>query len=240
MHENLAVGSQVQISDPLNNFPLMAGASIYTLIAGGIGITPILSMARYLERTGAAYSVHYCARNPERAAFRQVLESEPFSKRTVMHIGGEDANPRLDIASLLRERIEGQQVYCCGPSGLIESVKAATKDWAGNSVHFERFKIDAVDSIGAAPNSPFEIEIASTGQILIIPQQKSILQVLRENGIFPDSSCEEGICGTCATGLLGGKADHRDFVLTDEEKASQSVVLVCCSRAASGRLKLDI
>lgn len=240
VHDNLAVGSQVQISDPLNNFQLMAGASIYTLIAGGIGITPILSMARYLERTGAAYSIHYCARNPERAAFREILHTAPFSRRTVMHFDGEHSGQRLDLASLLRERVEGQQVYCCGPAGLIDGVKAATWDWQANSVHFERFKIDPALLTGSGQDSTFEIEIDSTGQILEVPPQKSILHVLRENGIFPDSSCEEGICGTCATGLLGGTADHRDFVLTDEEKASQTVVMICCSRAGSRRLKLDL
>ncbi|MER8760493.1 PDR/VanB family oxidoreductase [Mesorhizobium sp. M0976] len=240
MHDNLAVGSQVQTSDPLNNFPLMAGASNYTLIAGGIGITPILSMARYLERTGAEYSLHYCARNPERAAFREILGTTPFSRRTVMHFDGEHSGQRLDLASLLRGRVEGQQVYCCGPAGLIDGVRAATWDWPANSVHFERFKIDPTLSTGSGLDSTFEIEIDSTGQILDVPPQKSILHVLRENGIFPDSSCEEGICGTCATGLLGGTADHRDFVLTDEEKASQTVVMICCSRANSRRLKLDL
>lgn len=240
VHEKLAEGSRVPISEPQNNFPLLHKAKHHTLIAGGIGITPLLSMARHLEATGGSYKLYYCASNPMRTAFRNVLAAPPFNRRTTMHFNFGDPHGRLDVASLLRRQMEGQHVYCCGPSSLIEAVRVATQAWCAGTVHFERFKVDPKSATDPALNSSFEIEIASTGQVLIAPADKSILQVLRENGISHTSSCEEGICGTCATGLLSGRAEHRDSVLTEEEKTAHTVLMVCCSRAATKRLKLDL
>ncbi|WP_352496756.1 PDR/VanB family oxidoreductase [Mesorhizobium sp. M0115] len=240
VHEKLTHGSSVLVSEPQNCFPLAGRASHHTLIAGGIGITPILSMVRFLEAIGANYSLHYCASDPQRAAFCSVLADPPFHKHTSMHFSHGDPRLRLDVASLLRLQMEGQNVYCCGPAGLIEAVNVATQAWSTGTVHFERFKSDPNSTIDRALNSSFEIEIASTGQILIVPREKSILRVLSENGISHAYSCEEGICGTCAAGLLSGRADHRDSVLTQQERSAHNVLILCCSRAVSKRLRLDL
>jgi vanillate O-demethylase ferredoxin subunit len=238
MHREVQVGGTIEVSRPRNNFPLDEDANSHLLIAGGIGITPMLAMLRRLDALGADYHLHYCTREPELTAFREVLQSEPFVSRVSFHFdGGVPANG-LDVKATLRDITAGRHVYCCGPTGLMAAVKDASDHWPQAQIHFEFFSANA-ETLNAA-GEEFEIEIASTGAVLLVPADKSILDVLRENDLDVATACEEGVCGTCATGLLAGEAEHRDMVLSDEEKDNNTFITVCCSRAKSGRLKLDL
>lgn len=236
MHDGVKEGMTISISAPRNNFPLSDTARRHLLIAGGIGITPILAMVRHLQATGADYTLQYCTRAPEKTAFRTLLGEAPFGSHVKFIHDGGNPSQGLDIKTLLSNVEPGTHLYCCGPTGLMEAVKTASAHWPSGAVHFEYFT--AGQEALSAPGDSFEVEIASTGAVLTVPADKSILQVLSENGIEVDSMCEEGVCGTCATGLLGGEADHRDMIFSDEEH--ETTITVCCSRAKSARLKLDL
>lgn len=238
MHDAVREEDRITISAPRNNFPLHEEAGRHLLIAGGIGITPMLAMARHLAATGADYRLHYCSRSVEKTAFRAVLQDGPFAERVSFHHDGGDPSKGLDVTALLAEVEDGTHVYCCGPAGLMHAVKSASAHWPLGRVHFEFFATDP--AVPEEPSTAFEVEIASSGAVYQVPPDKSILDVLLENGHDVDSSCEEGLCGTCIVDVLEGEPDHRDFVLDDEEKESNQLITVCCSRAKSGRLKLDL
>jgi vanillate O-demethylase ferredoxin subunit len=238
MHDAVREGDDITVTAPRNNFPLHEDAKRHLLIAGGIGITPMLAMARRLNALGADYTLHYCTRSPEKTAFRAELMDEPFARHVAFHHDGGDPAKGLDVRALLAEVEDGTHVYCCGPIGLMHAVTAATEHWPMGTVHFEFFAADP--SVDEGPHESFEVEIASTGAVYQIPPDKSVLDVLREQGFDIDSSCEEGLCGTCIVDVLEGEPDHRDLVLDDEEKASNKLMTTCCSRAKSPRLKLDL
>lgn len=237
VHQSLTVGDVIAIEGPRNHFELDENAHSI-LIAGGIGITPLLSMCRNLSVIDASFELHYLTRRPETAAFTPRLRHPSLRDRVHHHYARDDIESgRLYVNELLAEARPGTHIYCCGPPGLIECVRQAAGHWPAGSISFERFVAANTDE---ANLSSFEIEIASSGQICVVPEDKSILRVLREIGICVESQCEEGLCGTCETGLLEGEAEHRDSVLSDDEKAEQSALMVCCSRARSPRLKLDL
>jgi vanillate monooxygenase ferredoxin subunit len=238
MHDAVREGDDVTITVPRNHFPLHENAERHLLIAGGIGITPILAMARRLAALGADYTVHYCTRSPEKTAFRAALTEEPFAGHVRFHHDGGDPTKGLDVRALLADVEAGTHVYCCGPIGLMHAVTEASAHWPLGTVHFEFFATDP--SVAEEPKAGFEVEIASTGAVYQVPPDKTILEVLRDRGHDIDSSCEEGLCGTCIVDVLDGEPDHRDLVLDDEEKQSNKLITVCCSRAKSARLKLDL
>jgi len=238
MHDEVREADRVTITVPRNHFPLHEEAGRHLLIAGGIGITPMLAMARRLAATGADFRLHYCTRSAEKTAFLEVLQAPPFAERVTFHHDGGDPSKGLDVTALLAEVEEGTHVYCCGPTGLMHAVQEASVHWPLGRVHFEFFAADP--DVPEEPSTAFEVEIASSGDVYQVPPDKSILDVLLENGHDIDSSCEEGLCGTCIVDVLEGEPDHRDFVLDDEEKESNQLITVCCSRAKSRRLKLDL
>ena len=239
MHDVVSEGDDVTITVPRNNFPLHEEAERHLLIAGGIGITPMFAMARRLEALGADYTLHYCTRSAEKTAFREELKGEPFASSVQFHHDGGDPSKGLDLRGLLAEIEEGTHVYCCGPTGLMHAVTDASAHWPTGTVHFEFFAADP-DAAAEGPNTAFEVEVASTGEVYQIPADKTILEVLADGGLDVDSSCEEGLCGTCIVDVLEGEPDHRDFVLDDEEKESNKLITICCSRSKGPRLKLDI
>ena len=209
------------------------------MIAGGIGITPILSMAQALQEQGASFELHYCARNADRMAFREELLSSDFADRVHLHFDDGDASQRFDIDGLSQTPDAGTHLYVCGPTGFMDAVLAsATKGWPAEAVHREYFAVDPQESDGA--DRAFQIKIASTGQIVDIPADTPAIDVLEELGFDIPKSCEQGICGTCITKVIEGVPDHRDFVLTDEEHAENDQMTVCCSRAHSDLLVLDL
>lgn len=241
MHENVHAGDLITVSVPRNNFPLTE-ARRYLLLAGGVGITPIMAMTETLRARGADFDLLYSTRSPDRTAFRQRLAPLADAGRvTFCHSVG-DATKRLDVVAALREYREGTHLFCCGPTGLMSAVKAAVTRWPQGSVHFEFFS--APTGPGAsesgspeASDGVFEVQLAKSGARFAVPPGKSIVEVLRANGVACETSCEAGLCGTCRTHYLEGEPDHQDFLLTEEER--QEFVLICCARSKSATLVLD-
>jgi vanillate O-demethylase ferredoxin subunit len=240
MHERVHVGDVLEVGAPNNNFPLLFARS-YVLVAGGIGITPMLAMVRMLERTGANYTLHYCSRTPERTAFRELLSTAPFADRVRFYFDGGDPSKGLDVKALLATRGPGARLYCCGPSGLMKAVRdAATHHrWPWEKVHFESFTAEGTGAAMGQVDSDFEVSIRSTGQVLHVPAGQSVLNVLRRNGVRVQSDCEAGSCGTCLTRVCDGQPEHRDTFF-QQEPAGDKRMLVCVSRARSKRLVLDL
>ncbi|WP_342377336.1 PDR/VanB family oxidoreductase [Myxococcus stipitatus] len=240
MHERVREGDVLVVSAPRNDFPLLFARS-YVLVAGGIGITPLLSMARQLQRTGADYTLYYCARAPERAAFHALLSTAPFADRVRFHFDGGEPEKGLDVSGLLATRKPGTRLYCCGPSGLMKAVRdaSARHRWPWEKVHFESFNADGVSAASGKEDMDFEVAIRSTGQVLSVPRDQSLLNVLRRNGVRVPSDCEAGTCGTCVTRVCEGQPEHRDSFF-QQEPAGDGRMLVCVSRARSKRLVLDL
>ncbi|MBC6440457.1 MAG: oxidoreductase [Rhodospirillales bacterium] len=238
MHDNVNEGDVLTIHPPRNNFPLDERAKHHILLAGGIGVTPMMAMARDLASREASFELHYCTRSPAKTAFKDEIAGSEFADRVHHHHDNGNPADGLDIIALLRDRQEGAHVYYCGPAGFMHACEAATSHWPSGTVHYEFFSVD--ESVDHGESDAFQIRINSTGEVLDVPADKSIVDVLRGHGIEVETMCEEGICGTCATVLIDGDPDHRDFVLDDEEKARGEFIMVCCSRSKSPLLTLDL
>lgn len=237
MHDRVGVGDLLQVSMPRNNFPLDASAKRHLLIAGGIGVTPLMAMAHSLLALGSDFVLHYCARDAAQTAFRGVVGADGMAPRVRLHHDGGIPGRGLDVVALLATVTPGTHVYCCGPAGLMSAVKAASAHWPPGQIHFEHF-VAPVASAPVGADADFEVQIASTGAVYPVPADRSILSVLLGEGVLVDSSCEAGVCGTCTTRYLSGDPDHRDFVLSDAEQRDH--VMVCVSRSRSARLVLDL
>lgn len=235
MHEEVHEGDTLPTSLPSNAFPLVENAKGYLFIAGGIGITPILSMIRsFGELAPAPWKLLYLTRSPEATAFLDELGQPELKKQVRIHHSQGDSGRDFDLWPTL-EKPNTAHVYCCGPRPLMEAVRDMTGHWSPANVHFESFN----EGGGVRPDDePFTVKLARTGGEFEVPVGKSILTVLRDHGCNAASSCESGTCGTCRTGLLGGEADHRDMVLMPEEMESQ--IMICVSRARSAELVLDL
>ena len=235
----LEIGQLVEIGAPRNHFELSDKSNHSLLIAGGIGITPIMSMAQALHAKGASFELHYCARSEARMAFREVLLASKYADQVHLHFDDGDDAQKFDIAGLSNAREEGTHLYVCGPTGFMDAVlDAVAKGWPPGTVHREYFSVHALATEGK--DRPFKIKIASTGQIINVPANMAAIEVLEEMGFDIPKSCEQGICGTCVTKVLEGIPDHRDHVLTGEEHAENGQMTVCCSRAHSEILVLDL
>ena len=238
LHEAVQVGQALTISAPKNHFALAPDAGRSLLLAGGIGITPILCMAEALQAQGAEFEMHYCARSRSRAAFLDRLAAAPFAARVATHFDDEAAAQRLDIPALLAAADARTHLYVCGPRGFIDAVLSAARarGWSETRLHMEFFTGTVVD--GAA-DTAFEVELKRCGRVVTVPAGVSIVQALARAGIDVMVSCEQGICGTCLTPVLDGVPEHRDDYLTPEERAANDQMLLCCSRARTPRLVLD-
>jgi vanillate O-demethylase ferredoxin subunit len=239
LHDGTRVGDLVEVSLPRNHFPLADNAERHLLLAGGIGITPIMAMVAELKRRQADFTLHYCARSPERTAFREELDLLAAMGRAFFHYDGGDPANGLDIAALLKASPPGTHLYYCGPSGMMAVAAAASAHWPPGSVHCEYFT-----GPGAAPpaqldeDRPFRVRLAKSGGEYGIPPGETILDVLRRAGLDTRSSCELGYCGACLTRYIAGEVDHRDPILG--EVARRTHLLICCSRATSDVLELDL
>lgn len=235
----LAEGDEIEISEPRNHFPLHAGATHSVLLAGGIGITPILCMAERLAHIDASFELHYCTRSPERTAFQDRLSATGLSACARVYHDSAPDQGKLDLAGVLAQPEPGKHLYVCGPTGFIDAVLTAAKvaGWAEANVHREYFGnvVQATDADGA-----FQVKVASSGQSIPVAADQSIVQALSAAGIDVPVSCEQGVCGTCLTRVLEGEPDHRDLYLTDDERAANDQMLPCCSRSKSGVLVLDL
>lgn len=239
MHERLQVGDVVRISEPKNHFPLAPSARKSLLFAGGIGVTPILCMAERLAHVGADFEMHYCARSADRMAFIDRIKQSGFASKVSFHFDDGDASQKLDINKVLTQPQQDVHVYVCGPGGFMDWVLGTAKQlrWPDAQVHREYFA--AVQQVAMAAGE-FEVQLSSNGKTYKIPADKSITQVLCENGIDLPTSCEQGVCGTCLTRVLEGEPEHLDSFLTDDERAANDQILPCCSRSKSAKLVLDL
>ncbi|HEY4029048.1 MAG TPA: PDR/VanB family oxidoreductase [Caulobacteraceae bacterium] len=233
-------GRTLKVSEPRNHFALEPSARRTVLIAGGIGVTPILCMAERLAHTGEPFELHYAARSPERAPFLARIGGSAFAGRARVYFSEGPDRSRIDLEALLADPVPGAHLYVCGPARLIEAALAIAKarGWPSSRVHREFFAPPGGEA--QAETGAFEIEIASSGQVLPVPADRSITQVLAEHGVEIATSCEQGVCGTCVTRVLEGEPDHRDYFLTVEEQAAGDQITPCCSRAKTGRLVLDL
>lgn len=238
VHDELQEGQVIRISPPRNHFPLIK-APHSLLLAGGIGVTPILCMAERLAKIGGDFEMHYCSRSPERMAFRQRIERSTYAGRVHEHFDDGDPAQKLDLPAVLGAQPAGTHLYVCGPAGFIDFVSNAAQQngWDNELIHFEYFAAKAVDT---SADDSFEIQVASSGKIYNVGKDDSIVSVLAENGVEIPTSCEQGICGACITRVLEGRPDHRDQVLTDQERNEENWVTPCCSRSLTPRLVLDI
>lgn len=226
MHDQAHVGSTLNVDAPENEFELVETTK-YLLIAGGIGITPILSMARRLSKEGKPFTLIYCTRTPEEAAYLDECKAFPGA---IIHHDKGDFDELYDFWDHF-EKPGTEHVYCCGPAPLMEEIKAISGHWAEGRVHFEDF--NSV-SVVRENDVPFFVTVAETGRKIEVPADRSILEALRDAGEKTISSCESGTCGTCKCRLIEGEADHRDLVLMEEEK--DDYIMICVSRAKAGDL----
>lgn len=238
MHDRIDTGSTLTISAPKNHFALVE-AKRTLLFAGGIGITPILAMAETLAARGADFEIHYSARSPERAAFKERLAATHLAGQVHFHYDSGDAAQQLDLAALLAAPAADTHLYVCGPQGFIAHVlgTARTLGWAAGQLHVEYFGAAALDTGG---DRPFEVKLASSGRIVAVPAGTTALKALEAEGIAIPYSCKEGVCGTCLTRVLEGVPEHRDMYLTEEEQAANDQFTPCCSRAKTPVLVLDL
>jgi ferredoxin-NADP reductase len=234
VHEELHEGATVGVRGPRNNFPLVDAAR-YLFVAGGIGITPVLPMVRAAEAAGRDWELHYGGRSRRSMAFLEALE-DATGGRITLH--PQDEVGLIDLDRLLGAPRPDTLVYCCGPEPLLAAVETRCAAWPEGSLHVERFT--PKDAGEPVRSDAFEVELATSGRVLTVPPEKSVLQVLEEAGVDVLSSCTEGTCGTCETGVLEGEVDHRDSLLTPAEQAAHDTMFVCVSRAACPRLVLDL
>lgn len=239
MHESIQVGDEIVISAPKNHFPLAGKSRRSLLLAGGIGITPLLSMAERLSAIDHSFELHYCTRSPERTAFRDRIGSSRFARNVCFHFDDGAADQRLDLEALLRSPREGTHLYTCGPKGFMDAVLSAARGqgWSEDHLHYEFFN---AEPLKLATDGSFEVQLASTGQVIPVASQQSVVAALAACGVQVATSCEQGVCGTCLTRVLEGEPDHRDLFLMPDEHAANKHFLPCCSRSKSARLVLDL
>jgi vanillate O-demethylase ferredoxin subunit len=235
IHRLLRVGDTLPITPPRNNFPLAEAAPRHDFFAGGIGITPILSMVKWCEANGRPWHLHYLVRNRQRAAFLEELR--PFGSRLTLHADDEKGG-LYDVPGAVAKVPRGSHIYCCGPAPLMLAVEAAASGRPSAEVHFEWFT--AREQAPPVRKEGFTVVLARTKKSFDVPPAKTILDVLEENGIDLPFSCREGLCATCETPVLAGLPDHRDSVLTESEKKANKTIMICISRSLSDTLELDL
>jgi ferredoxin-NADP reductase len=236
LHDTIRAGDLLEVSMPRNNFQLESEAEQHLLIAGGIGIAPIMSMIAELQRRRADFQLHYCARSAVRTAFGDDLALIAADGRVHFHYDGGDPARGLDIGALLRDPPQGTHLYYCGPAGLMAAAAEATKGWPAGTVHCEYFT--ATPAANVVEDKPFRVRLAKRGVEYEIPVGQTIVGVLRRHGITVPTSCELGYCGACVTRYLAGEPDHRDQVL--REYGRGRFVLICCARSKTPVLDLDL
>ncbi|CAM5221713.1 Vanillate O-demethylase ferredoxin subunit OS=Castellaniella defragrans OX=75697 GN=HNR28_001895 PE=4 SV=1 [Castellaniella defragrans] len=208
------------------------------LIAGGIGITPIMAMAQHARATGQDYELHYSCRTRSQAAFLPDLRTL-HGDRLKLHLS--DEGSRNDFTALLAHPDATTRIYACGPVRMLEALQQAVDatGWRADALHVEHFANDA-PKLDPAHEQAFEIELRNSGLLLQVPAHKTVLEVLHLNNVDVQSDCEEGLCGTCEVGVLSGEVDHRDSVLNPSERRANNRMMACCSRCKSDRLILDL
>lgn len=232
----LEVGCLLEVSQPRNTFALRTDDEPIVLIGGGIGITPLYAMARSLREAGRPYELHYLVRTRQLAAFDERIRSLALGDAYQLHCDDSDGLP--EFQSLLKAHPADTHYYVCGPEVMLNAVQSACEDLRRGTIFFERFA--AAPQVDDGPQESFNVALRSTGEELEVPADRSILEVLRSAGHDVDYACSEGACGTCITDVLEGEIEHRDSILTDEERADGGCMCICVSRARCNRLVLDL
>ncbi|WP_058389464.1 PDR/VanB family oxidoreductase [Roseomonas mucosa] len=239
MHQDLEPGDALSISQPRNHFALSEIAGEHLLVAGGIGITPILAMARALAERGSPFRLIYFVRGPEHVVFNDALSDGRLAKHLVLHTGLSADQTAMELTRDIVSSGDNSHLYVCGPAAFMEAALtiAVAAGWAPERLHREYFSalVDETVSKGA-----FEVEARRTGRTVSVAADETIVAALARDGINVDVSCEQGVCGTCLTVVLDGTPDHQDMYLTDAEKARNDRMCLCVSRARSARLVLDL
>lgn len=236
--ESVQQGARLRISAPRNHFELAGGSGRSLLLAGGIGVTPLLAMAETLHRGGNDFQLHYCARSTSQMAFRDRLANAPYSPSVFLHFDDQPATV-LDAGVLLAGPRPIDHLYICGPGGFLEHVRqvAARCGWSTTQVHFEYF---AATVEHRQDDAGFDVVLARTARTVHVAPTQTVAAALIEAGVELPMSCEQGVCGTCIVPLLEGDADHRDHYMTNAERESGKLFAPCVSRCRSARLVLDL
>ena len=233
--DGVGAGDTLAVSEPRNLFALTPAAPSYIFVAGGIGITPIVSMIHWVRANGnKPFKLYYLTRNAVSTAFLAELGAEGLRERVTVHHDDGVVENAFDLWPVFEEPTKAH-IYCCGPRPLMDAVRDMTGHWPVSQVHFEDFGSDLVRP--RADDAAFTIRLQRSGAVLTVPVGSTILEVMRAHGLRTASSCESGTCGTCKTRLISGEVDHRDLVLSPAERASN--LTVCVSRAKHGELVLD-
>lgn len=238
MHRDWTEGQLVQATLPRNQFSLAEGEEVFHLfVAGGIGITPLLSMARTVAARQGRWAFHYCARSRADAAFLSEIDSLAGDRLT-LHLDGRDSTQRLDVAGLLEGMAADTHIYVCGPKSLNEAVidAAASAGWSRDRIHFEFF----AEASPVSGDHSFTVHLRQSGRSVTVAGNESILDALIREGIEPIYDCKRGECGLCATVVAEGEVNHRDYVLSSDERADGRQMCICISRAAGLELTLEL
>lgn len=236
MHERVREGDLVPISAPRNTFPVQAAARRHLLLAGGIGMTPLLAMAQSLARSGADFTLCLFARSEEHLAFAQALRAPGLAPHVRLHLDREGSGQKIDLRALLAEPAADTHLYVCGPAGFMDAVRQAAAHWPEDALHAEYFAAPA--DAGGATGKPFVLKLAQRGIKVPVAADQSAVDALHGVGIDIPVSCQQGLCGTCVVPGEGAGAEHRDFCLTRSERSHK--IALCCARAVGEELVLDL
>ncbi|WP_434667181.1 PDR/VanB family oxidoreductase [Paraburkholderia sp. A3BS-1L] len=240
IHEQLRLGDTLSIGEPRKLFGLSPVAKRHRFIAGGIGITPILSMIRWCVRHQLPWELYYCVRSRAKAGWLDELHS--FGG--IVHLFADDEKTGhllTGVSEMMHDLQPEEHVYCCGPAGLMDAVAAygATVNLPPERIHFERFAAPVKDE-GATDKGSFSVVLVRQGLTCVVEANESILECLERHGVHATHSCREGLCRSCEVALLSGEADHRDYVLSDDEQKENRSLMICVSRAVSRELVIDL
>ena len=234
VHENFRPGDVLTVNGPRNNFALNESAEKTLFIAGGIGITPIVSMIERLSALGRQWELIYCARKRADTAFTEPLSA--LGSQVRFNFDEDPGGRMLDIAAAVRAAPPNAHLYCCGPLPMLSAFEAATADLPRERVHVEYFTAKEPPAVEGG----YKVVLGKSGREFVVPPGKTILDTLLDAGLDIPYSCMEGVCGTCETKVLDGTPDHRDLILTEEEHAAGKIMMICCSGSKSERLVLDL
>lgn len=233
IHQEWKVGEKIEISEPKNNFPMVEDAVHTVLIAGGIGVTPMLPMIARLEKLGRSWELHYVAATPDRAAYVDRLSE--YDRVEIVYDGLPGAQ-RLDLKTICGAAPAEAHLYCCGPGGMLDAFVATNADRPKGHAHIEYFSAETE----IATDGGYTLELARSGTTVTVAEGETMLDALLGAGVDVGFACSEGVCGTCEVKVLDGVPDHRDHFLTEEDKAANRSVMVCCSGSKTASLVLDI
>jgi ferredoxin-NADP reductase len=236
VHDTFKAGDIVTVSGPRNNFALREDAECSLLIAGGIGITPLMSMIRRVEALSRPWQLFYATRTRRAAAFLDEFDAIRPNADLNLHFDDEHGGRPLDLAAIVGNAPTNAHLYCCGPVPMLEAFEKATAGRPSGHIHVEYFQAKQAPAVDGG----FEIRLARSKRTVAVEPGKTILDAVLDAGIMANYSCSEGVCGTCETRVIDGIPDHRDLFLSPEEKAANKTIMICCSGSKSGTLVLDL